>query len=635
MKRLGAWFGSVLLAISWFAVAGAQELESPQSTVRTFLEAAAAAQSGDDVAMAEAMACLDLTGISSMREEVGRKRVLQLAEILARTGFDPDSLDEVSSARDGGVPPGEPYVLYQDPGGVGQLELVRLDGEWRFSDYTVQIAIPDLAQALEERARGPKYASAAEWLRAHAPEVLRQKAVLLEYWQWVGIALLVVLGLILDRLVIAVLTAIVALILRTQKMDADRELTRRSLRPFAMLAMALFWWGGLNWLGLPPKALSVASVLVTFVTAVAGVWGAYRLVDVLCNALERKAAKSVSKFDDLLVPLVRKSAKVFIVVFGLVFVADSMGFSVSGMLTGLGLGGLAFALAAQDTVKNFFGSLTVVLDRPFEVGDWVLIDGVEGSIEEVGFRSTRIRTFYQSVITIPNAKLLTAVVDNMGARRYRRWKTTLGVTYDATPEQLEGFCEGIRELIRQHPTTRKDYFQVYVTGFGASAIEILVYTFFDTPNWGRELQEKQRLILDIMRLAEDLGLSFAFPTQTVHLVNDSPPSGPADGVTTRTQAVRPIGRGDGSGDEGVSARERGRAAATALLSRQRLREQMEAEERAAEREAAAAAAADLATPDAGSTSSAQDERILRQLAGKNWPTRGEVGEGDAGEGGEG
>ena len=121
------------------------------------------------------------------------------------------------------------------------------------------------------------------------------------------------------------------------------------------------------------------------------------------------------------------------------------------------------------TVKNFFGSLTLVMDRPFEVGDWVLIDDVEGSVEEVGFRSTRVRTFYQSVISLPNSKLLTAVVDNMGARRFRRWTTKLGVTYDTPPDTLDAFCEGLRELVRQHPHTRKDYFHVYVVGFAESS----------------------------------------------------------------------------------------------------------------------------------------------------------------------
>jgi MscS family membrane protein len=301
--------------------------------------------------------------------------------------------------------------------------------------------------------------------------------------------------------------------------------------------MAAFWWLALSWLGLASGVLEIVTIAIKFVAAVAGVWGAYRLVDVISSALERKAARTENKFDDLLVPLVRKSAKVFVIAFGLIFIADTLRLSISGMLAGLGLAGMAIALAAQDTVKNFFGSLTVVLDRPFQVGDWCLIDDTEGSVEEVGFRSTRVRTFYNSIISIPNAKLLTATVDNMGARRYRRWKTKLGVTYDTSPEKLDALCEGIRELVRYHPYTRKDYFQVHVVGLADFSIEILLYLFFETPNWTQELKARHNLILDMLRLAERLEVQIAFPTQTLHMVQEpgdgSPPTPPIEPGTAR------------------------------------------------------------------------------------------------------
>jgi MscS family membrane protein len=190
---------------------------------------------------------------------------------------------------------------------------------------------------------------------------------------------------------------------------------------------------------------------------------------------------------------------------------------ISSLLTGLGLGGLAFALAAQDTVKNLFGSLTVLLDKPFNVGDWVKIGDLEGTVEEVGFRTTRIRTFYNSLITMPNANLISTAVDNLGARTYRRWKTMLSLTYDTPPEKFEEFCEGIRELVRKHPDTRKDYFHVYANEFGAASLDVLVYVFFRTPGWGEELGARHTLFLDILRLARDLGVEFAFPTQTLHV----------------------------------------------------------------------------------------------------------------------
>ena len=175
------------------------------------------------------------------------------------------------------------------------------------------------------------------------------------------------------------------------------------------------------------------------------------------------------------------------------------------------------AFAAQDTIGNFFGSITVLFDRPFGIGDWIVIGDVEGTVERVGFRSTRVRTFYNSMVTIPNSKMVNTQVDNYGARRYRRARVMLSLTYDTAPEKIDAFCEGIRELIRLHPYTRKDYYHVYFNQFADSSLNILLYTFFEVPDWGTELRERHRLFVDILRLADRLGVEFAFPTQTVVL----------------------------------------------------------------------------------------------------------------------
>jgi len=277
--------------------------------------------------------------------------------------------------------------------------------------------------------------------------------------------------------------------------------------------------------------------------AVAGVWSAYRLVDLVTDALQRRATGTESRIDDVLVPLLRKSVKVFIAAFGLVFVADNLDVDITSVLAGLGLGGLAFALAARETVANLFGSVTVLLDRPFDIGDWVRIGDVDGNVESIGFRSTRVRTFYNSQITVPNSKLITAVVDNFGARQYRRIKTTLGLTYDTSPEKIEAFCEGVRELIRRHPYTRKDYYHVYLTGLGDSTLDILLYCFVETPDWATELREKHRLFADILTLATRLGVSFAFPTQTLFVEKEPEPADPTDLTDAdETQAAARAGR---------------------------------------------------------------------------------------------
>jgi len=243
--------------------------------------------------------------------------------------------------------------------------------------------------------------------------------------------------------------------------------------------------------------------------------------EVIDAALRRLSEKTESKLDDQLVPLVRKALRVFLVVVFALFVAQNVfGFDITGWLAGLGIAGLAISLAAQDSIKNLFGSITVLFDKPFTVGDWIVTEGLEGTVEEVGFRSTRIRTFYNSLITLPNANLINASVDNYGQRQYRRWKTHIGVQYDTTPDQLVAFTEGIRELVRSHPYTRKDYFQVWCHEFADSSLNILLYIFHEVPDWSTELRERERMFIDIVRLADKLGVSFAFPTQTVHLYKE-------------------------------------------------------------------------------------------------------------------
>ncbi|MFI4883390.1 MAG: mechanosensitive ion channel family protein, partial [Phycisphaerales bacterium JB064] len=206
--------------------------------------------------------------------------------------------------------------------------------------------------------------------------------------------------------------------------------------------------------------------------------------------------------------------------FGLVYVAHAMDYEVLPLLTGLGIGGLAVAFAAKDTIENFFGSIAVIADRPFEVGDWVKVDDVEGTVEELGLRSTRIRTFYDSLVTVPNATLVRAVVDNFGRRRYRRFSTHLALPYGTPPEKIEAFCEGVREIIEKHPKTRKDVYHIYLNRFGDSSLDVLVYIFHECPDWATELAERQRFMLDVLRLAEDVGVEFAFPTRTLHVLPD-------------------------------------------------------------------------------------------------------------------
>ena len=177
---------------------------------------------------------------------------------------------------------------------------------------------------------------------------------------------------------------------------------------------------------------------------------------------------------------------------------------------------LAFALAAQDTVANLFGALNIFLDKPFQIGDWVKVGDVEGTIEEVGFRSFRVRTFYNSVVTVPNSTITNTNVDNLGVRHRRRCKLTLGLTYDTPPDTLQAFVEGVRAILAAHPNVEKTY-DVHFYAFGASSLDILLNYHIIAESWTEELETRSANFLEFLRLAEALGVSFAFPSTSLYV----------------------------------------------------------------------------------------------------------------------
>ncbi|MEN8151523.1 MAG: mechanosensitive ion channel domain-containing protein, partial [Planctomycetota bacterium] len=419
------------------AVAGPEvDLSSPRATMETFLSALDPAGE-EKIDVDRAVACLDLSELDAFTRKdptATNDLALHLQEIIVITRR--LELSDIPDEREG-----PPWVFARYDAGTVVIERGET-GEWRFTADTVAAVDEILSEArrnsrFADRRVVPFSISPAGWLRSRMPDSLRRTGFLLEHWQWIALLALCFLGILAERIVNALIPSWVRRSLRRREIEVDKETAKVGFRPFGILAMALAWWLLLDWLGLPTRIRLILVVVVRFLAAAAGVWAAYRLVDVISEMLARKARATEAKFDDLLVPLFRKSMKIFVTVVGVVFLASVMHINVTSLLAGLGLGGLAFALAAQDTVKNLFGSLTVIFDRPFAVGDWVRIGGEEGTVVEVGFRSTRVRTFYNSLITIPNGNLISATVDNMGARRYRRVKTMLSLTYSTPPEKID------------------------------------------------------------------------------------------------------------------------------------------------------------------------------------------------------
>ena len=342
-------------------------------------------------------------------------------------------------------------------------------------------------------------------------------------WQFAAAFLLVLLGLVLKKVSDYVFDRRIIPRLERTRFDADHMLVRAASGPLGFLivlgGLALAVWV----LALPTEPTDVrrAAFGVLKVLLVADIlWFLFRVVDVMAVYLTRLAGRTESELDDQLVPLVRKALKVTIGLLLAVWVVQLLGYSVSSLLAGLGIGGLAVALALQDTLGNFFGSIFIFMDRPFTIGDMVKIGDVEGTVERIGFRSTRLRTWPKTVVCIPNKTVAAAVIDNLSKRPIRRVDQTIGLTYETTAEAMEQAVAAIAEILAADDGVDNETAIVRFVEFGASSLNIQMTYFTRALDKAGCLAIRERVNLAIMRAVEDLGLSIAFPTRTVYFEGD-------------------------------------------------------------------------------------------------------------------
>ena len=290
-------------------------------------------------------------------------------------------------------------------------------------------------------------------------------------------------------------------------------------------ALPLFGiWGGLRigvifiYLGAAEGiVLTSLEVLLTVTVALL----VYYLVDVPDRWLRTQTSKTETKFDDMLVPIVRKSLRVTVALFAVVSIAQILSDKpVSALIAGLGLGGLAFALAAQDTIKNLFGSLVIFTDKPFGLGDRINYDGHDGVIEEVGLRSTRLRRLDGHLVTIPNGELANKSIHNIAPRPFIRRIFTVGVTYDTPPEKVRQAKEILLELLKDHEGLDPNgelIPRVFFSDFSASSLDFKCMYWYHPPAYWDYMEFTERLNLEILTRFNEAGIEFAFPTQTIHL----------------------------------------------------------------------------------------------------------------------
>ena len=242
----------------------------------------------------------------------------------------------------------------------------------------------------------------------------------------------------------------------------------------------------------------------------------------IAEALRDIVYKATAKFNDDLSKemggFILTLIKVLISGIGLAAILQVWGVNVTALIASLGLGGLAFALAAKDTASNLFGSLALLLDRSIRIGEWVKVGGVEGVVEDVGMRTTKIRSFGKALITVPNSIVANSPIENFSRRGIRRIKMHIGLTYDTNSTQLLEIKNRIEQMLKSHEgISQKDSLMVYFDNFGDSSLDIFIYTFTNTANWAKYLETREDINVKIMQIVEECGSSFAFPSQSIYV----------------------------------------------------------------------------------------------------------------------
>jgi MscS family membrane protein len=222
-------------------------------------------------------------------------------------------------------------------------------------------------------------------------------------------------------------------------------------------------------------------------------------------------------------PLIKKTIGSFFIVFSILVVLESLGFEVKTFLTGLGIGGLAFALAAQDTIANLFGSFVVVMDQPFYVGEYIRVTGHEGTVEEIGLRSTRLRTAQRTQVVIPNKTVANEVITNFTRMPQRRVDAVLGVTYDTPPENIERGMAGVRTLLRDDPGVHKGQIVVSLADFSDASMKVQILYFTADPDWESHMAVRERVNLGILRVLMASGVTLSYPSPVIRLDPAAPP----------------------------------------------------------------------------------------------------------------
>ncbi len=331
---------------------------------------------------------------------------------------------------------------------------------------------------------------------------------------------IMVASLIFGKVIFWIFKSVVLKATSKTKTKLDDILIDMLDEPFVYGVVAFGIHLGLNRLKFPETIDVVLEKIIFGFISIMATWFVARVLAAAIDLfLVPLTEKTDSDFDDQLVPIIKKSSNMGVWALGIVVALNNAGFDVGALIAGMGIGGLALAMAAKDTVSNFFGGVTVFVDKPFKMGDRIKVNGIDGTVVEIGLRSTRIKTLERRIVTIPNAKFADGIVENVSLEPHRKVTLNIGLTYDTTPEKMRKAQEILKDIVVGHESIEPNDYSLAFNDWGASSMNILLIYYIKKS--GDILGTQNDVNLAILDRFNAEGLSFAFPTTTLDIPNQS------------------------------------------------------------------------------------------------------------------
>lgn len=359
----------------------------------------------------------------------------------------------------------------------------------------------------------------SRWLAMEFDQWMNANLFLIPNWKWGALLIALIAGLLLK----SILTKVFRLLknanwARVRATGFLLHFLETDLqKPLAWIITAAFWWVSLDALDLPGGLKKYLFILVQLIFSIHVIVLAYKAAEAVGKLIFKISVRSGAPLDDQLAQMVTKVLKVLVLIMGLLVMIQNFGVNVMSIIAGLGLGGLALALAAQDTAANLFGSVTIMADRPFRIGDFIQIGDTIGVVEDIGFRSTRIRTVGKSLITLPNSTVAKEKIENYQTRTQRRIRQILGLTYATKEAQMRAYMQELEAFLKAHPKVEQETWAVRFFAMGDFNLQVLVQFFIFSNEWNDEVAVQEEFFFHAMKSAEKVGVEFAFPTQTHHV----------------------------------------------------------------------------------------------------------------------